>query len=464
MNSPVIKRAAMLALAIVFCLSSMLLLSCASGGGFFGEEEEQLETYEARRGSIIQTVSASGNIESRYSNNYSLRTSGEVLKVLEEGDSFSRGDVLIELSSQRNQLLVMQAEENIRVSEVSLELARLSYQQALDANHVALQLAKTNTEQAELAAQNAFNSLESANGMASRSIESARIAMESSEEIYDVAKDSLVLTDVQKKQFETNIESAEAAYESAKAQAKSSQVSAEGGYEQSVLNQSTTYWSSLSSTQSAETQIAVTARNIEQAEAQLNLARINYEIIGLDSDAHIIHAPFDGIVMSSVYNAGEYAGPGIPAMEIASSEFVIVSEVNETDIINIEAGQEVDIVLDAYYLEQLKGNILKISPVPTNIGGIISYKVTVDIQPQEKVEMLPGLSASLTVTTSDIEDVLYIPIEAVSEQDGVQSVDVLLEDGSTEKAEVETGIFNYDFIEIKSGLSEGDIVILSGLE
>jgi RND family efflux transporter MFP subunit len=464
MKSPVIKRAALLALAIILSLSSILLLSCRSEGGFFGEEEGQLETYEARRGSIIQTVSASGNIESRYSNSYSLRTSGEVLKALEEGDSFSKGDVLMELSSQRNQLLMMQAEENIRVSEVSLELARLSYQQALDANHIAVQLANTNTEQAELAAQNAFESLESANGMSSRSIESASIALENSQEIYDVAKDSLVLTDVQKKQFETNIESAEAAYESAKAQSKSSQVSAEGGYGQAVLNQSTAYWSGLSSTQSAETQIAVTVRNIEQAEAQINLARINYEIIAIDSDAHMIYAPYDGIVMSSVYKAGEYAGPGIPAMEVASSEFVIVSEVNETDIINIEAGQEVDIVFDAYYLEQLKGSILKVSPVPTNIGGIISYKVTVDLPPQERVILLPGLSASLTVTTSDIEDVLYIPIEAVSEQEGIQSVDVLLEDGSTEKRKVETGIFNYDFIEIKSGLSEGDIVVLSGLE
>jgi multidrug efflux pump subunit AcrA (membrane-fusion protein) len=130
----------------------------------------------------------------------------------------------------------------------------------------------------------------------------------------------------------------------------------------------------------------------------------------------------------------------------------------------MEIGQEADIVLDAYYLEELKGNILKISPVPTNIGGVVSYKVTVEIQPQDKVELLPGLSASLTIITSDIKDILYVPIEAVCEVDGQQCVDILLDDGSSEKRQIETGIFNYDFIEIKSGLSQGEIVIISGLE
>jgi HlyD family secretion protein len=409
-------------------------------------------------------VSTSGNIESRYTNSYTLKTSGDVLRALEEGDAFYKGDILIELSSQRNQLLLQQAEENIRVSQTSLDLAKLSYQQALDANHVAVQLAETNTQQAELAAQSAYKSLEGANDMAATSIESARIAMESSEEIYKEAKNSLVLTDVQKKQFETNVDSARAAYESAVSQSQSSRDSAQSGYEQAVQGQSTTYWTNLSSTQTAEAQIAITVKNIEQAESQLKLAQINYELIGLDSDAHILYAPYDGIVMSSVFKTGEYAAPGLPAIEIASSEFVIISEVNETDIINMEVGQEADIALDAYYLEELKGNILELSPVPTNIGGVVSYKVTVEIQHQDKVKLLPGLSASLTIITSDIEDILYVPIEAICEVNGDECVDILLEDGSSEKRLVQTGIFNYDFIEIKSGLSQGDIVIISGLE
>ena len=449
---------------LVMGMIPMMLISCRAGGGLFREPEAGLETFEVQRGNIIQSVSTSGNIDAKYTNSYSLGASGDVLRALEEGESFREGDVLIELSSQRNQLLMLQAEENIAAAQNALDLARLNYQQALDANHVAVQLAETSTQQAELASQNAYKSLETANGMASSSIESARVALENAKEIYEEAKNEILLTDVQKKQFETNIKSAEAAYKTAKAQAKSSTSSAEGGYEQSVINQSTTYWSNLSSNQTAQAQIAITAKNIEQAESQLRLAQINLELIGLDSDAHIIYAPYDGVVMSVVYKAGEYAGPGIPALEIASHELVIVSEVNETDIINMEKGQEVDISLDAYYLEELKGTILEISPVPTNVGGVVSYSITVGIKDQDRLKLMHGLSASLNIITSDIKDILYVPIEAVCEDNGRQCVDILLEDGSTEKREVVTGIFNYDFIEIKSGLSAGEVVVISGLE
>lgn len=453
-----------LALIIIITISPFLMLSCKPEGGFFGDSVEGFETFEVIRGNIIQTVSASGNVDSKYSNSYSLKTSGDVLQALEKGDSFKKGDVLIELSSQRMQLLLEQAEENINVSQISLDLAKVNYQQALDANHVAVQLAETNTQLAELAAQNAYKALEGANNTAAKSIESSRVALENAEKLYQEAKDETLLTDVQKKQYEVNIDSAEAAHESAKAQGQSSSSSAEGAYEQSVLNQSTTYWTNLSSTQTAETQMAITASNIEQAESQLRLAQISLELVGLDSDDHILYAPYDGIVLSSVYKSGEYAGPGVPAMEIASNEFVIISEVNETDIINMMIAQEVDVSLDAYYLEQLKGKILEISPVSTNVGGVVSYKITVELEAQDRVKLMHGLSASLTIITSDTGDILSVPIEAVSEENNVQYVNILLEDGSAEKKEVVTGIFNYDFIEIKSGLSEGDIVIVSSPE
>ncbi len=413
-----LKKIAIFSFIIIIIAGTLLLLSCRAGS-----EEDGLEIFEAIRGNIVQTVSTSGNVDSRHSNNYSLQTSGTVIRSLEKGDAFNKGDILIELNSERTQLLIIQTEENIKISQTSLDLAKMSYQQALDSNHIAIQLADTNTRQAELASENAFKALENANNLASKSIG-----------------------------------------DSAKAQSRSSKDAAEGAYEQSVLSQSTTYWSNLSSTQSAEAQIDIVAKNIEQAQLQLSLAEINYELMALDSDNHIIYAPYEGIVLSSAYKIGEYAGPGIPAIEIASSEFVIVSEENETDIINMDTGQQATIGLDAYYLDELSGEIIEISPVSTNIGGVVSYKITVKPEIQEGIKLFHGMSASLDIITSNLEGIIHIPIQSVREEDGRQYVDILLEDGSTKRMEVETGIFNYDFIEIRSGLSEGDMVIVSGFE
>ena len=70
----IIKAFTILALAALVILIPSVLLSCKPEGGFFGEEEDDLITYQVSRGNIIQSVSTSGNIESRYSTSYSLKT------------------------------------------------------------------------------------------------------------------------------------------------------------------------------------------------------------------------------------------------------------------------------------------------------------------------------------------------------------------------------------------------------
>ncbi|MCK5566336.1 MAG: efflux RND transporter periplasmic adaptor subunit, partial [Actinomycetia bacterium] len=297
-----------------------------------------------------------------------------------------------------------------------------------DSNHIAVQMAEINTEISEKSAQSALISLENANKYLS------------------AIKQHITTPSYQKQQAASSVDTAES------------------GYDQSLLSQSTTYWSNLSSQQAAEAQIAITAKNIEQAEIQLRLAGINYELLGLDSDSHIILAPYDGIVISSAYKTGELAGPGVPAVNIASSEFVIRAAVNETDIVNMEIGQEVIITLDAYYNKILKGEILDMSPVSSNIGGVVSYIVTAELQDSSDIKLFHGLSASMEITTSFLEDVLYVPIESVFEENGKESIDLVVGEDLYERVEVETGLFNYDLIEIKSGLKEGDIIVVSGLE
>ncbi|GAI99943.1 unnamed protein product, partial [marine sediment metagenome] len=122
---------------------------------------------------------------------------------------------------------------------------------------------------------------------------------------------------------------------------------------------------------------------------------------------------------------------------------------------------DVDIRLDAYYENELSGKIINISPISSNIGGVVSYELTVKPETGNGPELLYGLSASLTITTSGVENVLFVPIQSVYEEDGKSYVDFVAEDGGIEKTEVTTGIFNYDFIEIKSGLNEGDTILIS---
>jgi len=419
-----IKKIILITAAVIIILAMLNLLACSA----IGDSQEDTETFEVTRGNIIQTVNTSGYILSETENSYSLMTSGKVAYSLEKGDIFKKDDILIEIDTSRLELLAAQAEENLNIAESSLSLARLNYQQALDSNHIALQMAEENKKLLELSVKNALTSLEDANEYLSLVEESA------------LSTDALI------------------------SQASAQSHSAEGLYNQTIINQSTTYWTNLSSTQSAARQIEITAKNITQAESQLQLSRINLDLVNLDIDNSIIYAPYDGIVLSSAYREGEYAGLGAPAISTISNDFVIKAEVNETDIVNLKVGQGVVIRLDAYFENEFEGKITEISPISSNIGGVVSFELIVKPEVENGPKLLYGLSASLDIVTSSAEDVLYVPIQSVFEENGKSYINVPGEDGRVEKAEVTTGIYNFDFIEIKSGLNEGDTVLISPIQ
>ncbi len=418
-----IRKIILVAATVIIITAMFNLLACRAIG-----DAQDTETIEVARGDVIQTVNTSGYILSETENSYSLMASGKVTYSLEKGDIFKKDDILIEIDTSRQQLLVSQAEENLKIAENSLSLARISYQQALDANHIALQMAEENKKLSELSVQNALTSLEDANEYLSLVEEGA------------LSTDALI------------------------SQASAGSHSAEGLYNQAIINQSTAYWTNLSSTQSAAHQIGITAKNIAQAESQLQLSRINLDLVNLDIANSIIYAPYDGIVLSSAYRKGEYAGPGVPAISIISSVFIIKAEVNETDIVNLKVGQGVVIRLDAYFENEFEGKITEISPISTNIGGVVSFELIVKPDAIDVPTLLYGLSASLDIVTSSAEDVLYVPMQSVFEEDGKSYVNVPGEDGEVEKVEVTTGIYSFDFIEIKSGLNEGDTVLISPIQ
>ena len=365
---------------------------------------------------------------------------------------------------------------------------------------MAIQLAETNTKAAEENTANAFKALENANISADSAYTSASKALENSSNISEMtvknAKDALdearriyeealgnpVITPEELAQLKYNVDVAENTYELTKAQEQASMDSSEGslasvdaqnrisvstaesGYSQALNNQSSTYWNNLSSLQLAKSQIELTGKNIEQAEIQVELSRISLELAKLDSDTFLLAAAFDGIVLAANFSKGEYASPGIAALTVINDDFVIRSDINETDIAKIKAGQQVGITFDAYPEMEFNGTVKDISPISKNIAGIISYEITIELDPEAEDYMKHGLSANVDILISDTKDILYIPVEAVYEENGKEFVDVLNEDDTISRVEVTTGNFNYDDIEITSGLSEGDIVILSSID
>ena len=188
------------------------------------------------------------------------------------------------------------------------------------------------------------------------------------------------------------------------------------------------------------------------------------ELTKLELDKNQISAPFDGIVLSSTFSDGEFAGPGMTAISVISSQFIIKADINETDIAKLNPGQKVEITLDAYPDKLLQGEISEISPISKNLAGIVSFEIKVKPDDSAQSYLKYGLSANVTIIISKVENVLYVPLQSVYEENGKKYVDVLAENNESKKVEITTGNYNYDYIEIKSGLVQGDEIIISEIE
>jgi HlyD family secretion protein len=444
---------------ILIVISSGLLSRVMSGCRI---EETGIETFTVSTGDITTTITSTGKVVSTDQKHYSLIQSAEVLQSLKKGDSFIKGDTLIRIDDSRAKLYSAQAEENLSLAEQAISVAKINYQSALDANHVAIQVSESSNQLAQTQTEYAFKALDNAASLGMASVDSAEQAIDNANYYLEEAKDSAFATDLIITQAETGVSSAEKALTQAQKSAKSQEDSAEGAYQQTLTNQSITYWNNINSLEMAAAQINLMQKSIRQAEIQLEIAKINLEVSELDLKNFYITAPFDGIVTEANFSEGEVGSPGVPAISIIKNEFVIKSDINETDISRLETGQQVEFTLDAYPDKTFNGTISEISPLSEDIAGIITFEITVKSDSQAEGYLRSGFSANLTIALSKTENVLFVPIQAVYEEGGKQYVDLLGNENQPVKTEVTTGNSDYDYIEIKSGLSEGDVIILSG--
>lgn len=130
--------------------------------------------------------------------------------------------------------------------------------------------------------------------------------------------------------------------------------------------------------------------------------------------------------------------------------------VNEVEIQNVKKGQEVEITLTADETKTYTGEITKIDSIGSYASSGSTFTATVEFENDGNIKL--GMTASCTVILEEVTDVVAVPIAAVQETDDSRYVVVVKEDGTTENVEIETGISNDNYVEVKSGLTGGETV------
>lgn len=146
--------------------------------------------------------------------------------------------------------------------------------------------------------------------------------------------------------------------------------------------------------------------------------------------------------------------------EICPDKTMTVSvSIDETDILSLSVGQKVDVTVTSISEETFEGEIKEIDKTGTSSNGVTTY--TASIQLEKAEGMLAGMSASASISITSVENALIIPVEALNKTSSTAYVYTTYDEENETfggMTEVEYGISNSNYVEIKSGLNEGDTV------
>ena len=138
-------------------------------------------------------------------------------------------------------------------------------------------------------------------------------------------------------------------------------------------------------------------------------------------------------------------------------------KIHESYIKKVRKGLKARITVDAFPDEVLTGEVTKVGVLPDSQNRWMNpdmkvYLTTIAVDgTQEWVK--PGMSAKVEILVKNLGDVLYVPVQAISPNNGKQ-ICYVSQGFKPERREVEVGEFNDEFIEVKSGLKEGERVLL----
>jgi RND family efflux transporter MFP subunit len=211
-------------------------------------------------------------------------------------------------------------------------------------------------------------------------------------------------------------------------------------------------------------------RQVDVASLQAEVERTQAGVQAAQDDLEktILRARASGVVSKIDVSVGENVAMNTPAVAIISAEQKIEVDISESDVAKITVGNSVSLTFDAFGEQRIfSGTIMSVDPAQTLVSGVVYYKATISMNPQEAssgevLEIKPGMTANTVIETAKKENVLKIPSRAVLMEKNASYVRVLknAKTAAFEKRPVQTGLRNSDGeIEILSGLKEGEIVI-----
>jgi HlyD family secretion protein len=401
-----------------------LLVAVAAAGGFWywgsGASAAEYMTARVERGNLRNTVTATGTLQAVTTVQVGSQASGTISALYADFNStVKKGQLLAQLDPSVMQAQVQQARANLAQAEAQLQQARAAVAQS----HAGVSQSRAGITDARAKAAAAGSTTQ--NQQAAVSAAEANVSVLKAQ-LDDAAsflrqEQSLlqggVIAQRELETAQTSYKTAEARYNQAVAQLRMAQVSAQSsasaGQTQAaaaVEQAQAQAQQSQGSVVGAQAQVQNAAAQVEQARAALQLAQINLQHTTIAS-------PIDGVVVSRDVNVGQTVAASLSAPTLFTiaqdlTQMQVIANIDQADIGLVEQAKSVAFTVDAFPGQEFKGAIQQMRLNPQNVQNVVTYNVVIDVaNPEQKLK--PGMTANLTVTIDERNDVLKVPNSAL---------------------------------------------------
>lgn len=204
----------------------------------------------------------------------------------------------------------------------------------------------------------------------------------------------------------------------------------------------------------------------EGARAELARAEAQQASVETELAKTVIKAPFAGIVAEVNVEMGEWVTPSPPLLTsppvidlIDPTSIFVSAPMDEVDSGAIRPGQPVKVTVDSRPGETFMGSVLRVAPYVLDEEAqnrTLEIEVALD-DPAVAESLLPGTSADAEVVLDVRKDVIRVPTSALMRNERV----LLLEDGELVEREIEIGLRNWQYAEVRSGLEGGERIVVA---
>jgi HlyD family secretion protein len=386
----------------------MMAVVVFAGLYFWGGESStpQYMTARIERGNLKNTVTATGTLQAVTTVQVGSQASGTISALYADFNSqVKKGQVVAQLDSTTAKAQVDQARANLEQAKASLTQAKAAVTNS--------RAGVSDAQARSMAAKSTVQNNQAGVSAAEANVAVLKAQQDDAMSLLKQQESLLKAGVIAQRDYDvavTAYKTAEARYNQAVSQLNQAKLAEQSSASAGVAQSQAVVEQSQAQVQQSQAQVSQAAAQVQQAQAALSLSEANLSHTTITS-------PIDGVVVSRDVNVGQTVAASLSAPTLFTiandlTQMQVIANIDQADIGLVEQAKSVKFSVDAFTGKEFQGKIEQMRINPQNVQNVVTYNVVIDVEnPEQKLK--PGMTANLTITIDERNNVLKVPNSAL---------------------------------------------------